>query len=104
MYGAPEYGGNRDLIGWQYSRYQGDVQPRGWTRDEIERPGEGGPLGGALDAIGSVLSLQTMLAVAPLAAPDAAQHVVARSGGSLRAMRAEIAPVLAWARRSGRAG
>jgi hypothetical protein len=100
MYGAPEYGGNRDLLGWRYSRYAGDVQPRGWTPEEIEAPGTAGPLGGALDAIESILGSDTMLAIAPLAAPEAAHHLVARSGDSLSAMRAELAPVLEWARRS----
>ncbi len=100
MYGAPEYGGNRDLLGWRYTRYPGDVQPRGWSREEIEAPGEGGPLGGALGVIESILSRQTMLAIAPLAAPEAAHHLVARSGGSLSAMRAELAPILEWARRA----
>jgi hypothetical protein len=35
MYGAPEYGGNRDLVGWQAIGFEGDVQPRGWTDDEV---------------------------------------------------------------------
>ena len=30
-YGAPEYGGNRDLAGWRTIGYAGDVQPRGWS-------------------------------------------------------------------------
>src|SRR5579872_5278706 len=30
MYGAPEYGGNRDLVGWRYIDFEGDVQPRGY--------------------------------------------------------------------------
>lgn len=34
-YGAPEYGGNRDLAGWQAIRFAGDVQPRGYTDDEV---------------------------------------------------------------------
>lgn len=29
MYGAPEYGGNRDGAGWQAIGFEGDVQPRG---------------------------------------------------------------------------
>jgi len=37
MYGAPEYGGNQDLVGWRYIGYEGDVQPRGYTDDEVER-------------------------------------------------------------------
>ncbi len=34
-YGAPEYGGNRDLAGWQVIAWDGDVQPRGYTDDEV---------------------------------------------------------------------
>jgi len=34
-YGPPEYGGNRDLGGWRASGFPGDVQPRGWTDDEV---------------------------------------------------------------------
>ena len=32
MYGAPEYGGNRDGVGWSYLGRDGDVQPRGLQR------------------------------------------------------------------------
>ncbi len=38
MYSAPEYGGNRDQLGWQSIGYLGDVQPRGYTDDEVSRP------------------------------------------------------------------
>ena len=34
-YGAPEYGGNRDLAGWRAIRFPGDVQPRGYTDEEV---------------------------------------------------------------------
>ena len=34
-YGAPEYGGNRDLGGWRAISYEGDVQPRGYTDEEV---------------------------------------------------------------------
>jgi Gluconate 2-dehydrogenase subunit 3 len=34
-YGAPEYGGNRGLTGWRAIQYAGDVQPRGWSDDEV---------------------------------------------------------------------
>jgi hypothetical protein len=37
-YGAPEYGGNRGMRGWTAIRYEGDVQPRGYTDDEVTRP------------------------------------------------------------------
>jgi Gluconate 2-dehydrogenase subunit 3 len=36
-YGAPEYGGNRNLTGWRAIGYAGDVQPRGWSDDEVTR-------------------------------------------------------------------
>jgi hypothetical protein len=38
MYGAPEYGGNRDGIGWAYIAYEGDVQPRGYSDAEVSQP------------------------------------------------------------------
>ena len=38
MYGAPAYGGNRDLAGWAAIGFEGDVQPRGYTADEVSRP------------------------------------------------------------------
>jgi hypothetical protein len=34
-YGAPEYGGNRDLAGWRAIQFDGDVQPRGYTDVEV---------------------------------------------------------------------
>jgi hypothetical protein len=37
MYGAPEYGGNRDGVGWAYIDYEGDVQPRGYTDAEVSQ-------------------------------------------------------------------
>jgi len=37
-YGAPEYGGNKDLCGWNAIDFAGDVQPRGWTDAEVSQP------------------------------------------------------------------
>jgi len=37
LYAAPEYGGNRGLAGWREIGFPGDVQPRGYTADEVER-------------------------------------------------------------------
>ena len=34
-YGPPEYGGNRDLVGWTAIGFPGDVQPRGYTDEEV---------------------------------------------------------------------
>ena len=44
MYGAPEYGGNRDLLGWGFTAYDGDVQPRGYTDEEVTTPDNPGLL------------------------------------------------------------
>ncbi len=38
MYGAPAYGGNRGLVGWSNSNFEGDVQPRGYTDEEVSGP------------------------------------------------------------------
>jgi hypothetical protein len=38
MYGAPEYGGNRGLVGWSYIDFLGDVQPRGYSDEEVSQP------------------------------------------------------------------
>ncbi len=38
MYGAPEYGGNRSLLGWRGIDFAGDVQPRGWSDEEVSGP------------------------------------------------------------------
>ena len=37
-YGAPEYGGNRDLAGWRTIGFPGDVLPRGWSDEEVRDP------------------------------------------------------------------
>jgi hypothetical protein len=34
-YSAPEYGGNRDTAGWRAIGFPGDVQPRGYSDDEV---------------------------------------------------------------------
>ena len=39
-YAAPEYRGNRDLGGWTAIGFPGDVQPRGYTDEEVEGRGE----------------------------------------------------------------
>jgi hypothetical protein len=36
-YGAPEYGGNRGTEGWRAIQFPGDVQPRGYTDEEVSR-------------------------------------------------------------------
>lgn len=38
MYGPPEYGGNRQLIGWRTTHWPGDVQPRGFSPAQVSFP------------------------------------------------------------------
>ena len=35
MYGAPEYGGNRNGVGWSYTRWPGDRQPLTYSNREV---------------------------------------------------------------------
>ncbi len=37
LYAAPEYGGNRGLAGWKDIGFPGDIQPRGYTAEEVTR-------------------------------------------------------------------
>ena len=88
LYGAPEYGGNRDLVGWRMTGYDGDVQPRGWTRQEVENADTAGP-GALLDELG--LGVDDLLTVAPLVTTEQAAGMLTRSGGTLRGLQAEAA-------------
>jgi hypothetical protein len=49
MYGPPEYGGNRGLVGWRLTGWAGDVQPRGYTPEEVSSapPAAGERIGAA---------------------------------------------------------
>jgi hypothetical protein len=38
MYGAPEYGGNRAGAAWSAIGFPGDVQPRGWSDEDVASP------------------------------------------------------------------
>jgi hypothetical protein len=37
LYSAPEYGGNKGQTGWKEIGFPGDIQPRGYTADEVSR-------------------------------------------------------------------
>jgi hypothetical protein len=41
MYGPPEYGGNRGLVGWTSNGWAGDNQPRGYTHRQVTGPDRG---------------------------------------------------------------
>ena len=38
MYGPPEYGGNRGLVGWSSNGWRGDSQPQGWSTARVTGP------------------------------------------------------------------
>jgi hypothetical protein len=44
LYAAPEYGGNKNLVGWKDIAFPGDIQPRGYTPDEVSRSDGPDPL------------------------------------------------------------
>lgn len=50
VYGPPEYGGNHELVGWRTIGYAGDVQPRGWTDEEVSAPEGAPPVPGGADS------------------------------------------------------
>jgi hypothetical protein len=45
LYASPEYGGNKNLAGWREIGFPGDVQPRGYSADEVERSDGHDPVG-----------------------------------------------------------
>jgi hypothetical protein len=93
MYGAPEYGGNRDLVGWEFTNYDGDVQPRGWTREEVEQPDDPGTPE-LLPQVPAEVDASRLEILAALASPKAGHGMVVGSGGSLRELQARTAAVL----------
>lgn len=98
MYGAPEYGGNADLVSWRYTNYDGDVQPRGYTREQVENPDEPG-LPELMPELPAGAALADLLAIAPLATAEVVLGIEARTDGKLSGMRSEISQVLAAARK-----
>jgi hypothetical protein len=44
LYASPEYGGNQGLAGWKDIGFPGDIEPRGYTSDEVERSDGRDPL------------------------------------------------------------
>jgi hypothetical protein len=56
LYASPEYGGNRGLAGWTEIGFPGDIQPRGYTADEVERSDGHDPVGDT-GIVGDVLKL-----------------------------------------------
>jgi hypothetical protein len=90
MYGAPEYGGNRDLLGWDYTGFMGDTQPRGWTREEVENPDQPGPAEAEPDLPEGI----TATGLAALGSAEVWHGLMARSDGRLSVLTSELARIL----------
>jgi Gluconate 2-dehydrogenase subunit 3 len=45
LYASPEYGGNKNLAGWKDIGFPGDIEPRGYSADEVERSDGHDPIG-----------------------------------------------------------
>ncbi len=75
VYGPPEYGGNHKLVGWKYTSWPGDTQPRGFSRAEVGSVGSGKALSAA-----SAASLHRFLPALAATAPRRDAHWLGRSG------------------------
>lgn len=84
LYGAPEYGGNRHLVGWRTTDFEGDTQPRGFTRKEVTHPESSGPLDLVADLVGDDAAAVAM------GSTELLHGVLARSGGRLSGLREEV--------------
>jgi len=82
MYGAPEYGANHELVGWEITSFEGDVQPRGWTRQQVESP--------ELDPASALPLPSGAGPAAALGSAELVHGVLARSGGTYRGLREEV--------------
>lgn len=100
MYGAPEYGGNSDLVGWELSVYQGDVHPRGWSDEEVEA----GPVPGTFIGLEDApLPRDELLALAAFGGSSELVHnLLARTEGSASPLRDAVRAALDGAKEGGR--
>ena len=107
-YGPPEYGGNRDLVGWTLTDFDGDVQPRGYSDDAVVNADQPGPFdsllppsygrgaegaaataraGASHAGVADVVTLP--LVVAP---SESLAAIILDAGGSLAALQRRLAP------------
>lgn len=84
-YGAPEYGGNRDLVGWTSTDWPGDVQPRGWTDSEVIHRDPPGPFDALLPPSYGGSDLDRPPAQTGVAAPPELPPLLIAAGESLAA-------------------
>lgn len=89
MYAPPEYGGNKDLVGWKYIRFLGDTQPLGYsifdesTGTYKERPGH--PVSGPDSDDAQPLSPELKRLLKELGFVDATEPINGRSLEELEA-------------------
>lgn len=88
-WGAPEYGGNRETLGWQAIGFEGDRQPRGYTDDEVLNP----PLEPlpVLDVTAAMAAYGPAMA---LATSEASLGLLALADGDFRALQDEVRALL----------
>lgn len=115
MYGAPEYGGNRELLGWTFTGYDGDVQPRGYTDEQVTTPDNPGlldllPLGKRRGALPQAALLpvpgvdeyariqNSFRELVAMSSGEIALGVMLNAEGRLSRLRAEIAKLRPGAR------
>ena len=67
-YAAPEYGGNRNLVGWKDVGFPGDVQPRGYTAQQVSAPLNRTPLVPTA-AVQALLNIVSSTTPEPVEAP-----------------------------------
>lgn len=100
MYGAPEYGGNRELAGWRMIGWDGDVQPRGWSPAEVRA----GPDVGSRAANPSDLPIpldQVLRLAAIGGSAELIDTLMQRSGGTVDGLQRELGPLLDYVTGSG---
>lgn len=92
FYGAPEYGGNRDLVGWKVTVWDGDVHPRGWTREQVQE----GPLPGTTVGLeGFPIPAHELLTLAAFGgSAELVHNLIVSSDGRAGALRDAIQPAL----------
>lgn len=88
-WGAPEYGGNRDGIGWEVIGFDGDRQPRGYTDDEVTNP-EIEPLP-VLDVTAAMATYGPAMA---LATSEASMGLLALADGDFRVLSGLVRDLL----------
>jgi len=71
VYGPPEYGGNRGLVGWSTYGWPGDVQPRGYSDEQVSEPD---PPGQPVVPLGKVQAQLTLDPHLPDVAAAFARH------------------------------